>query len=449
MEASILLPRHHMSAVQAELDAASDPKTKVSSSVLRTVGAEAESPSAARNWFHLIRTGCHAGVQASLRASAPINATDGSGFTALMRCCVSGQLLEVLLACPDLDVNKSSAKCGSTALLLAARYRSARTVHALLKRGAAFTRDALGCSVLHKAAANSDPAVVRLLLHAHADPCARDREGRCSLATAVLHGNEATAVALLLWQQSWAAKGVLLRAAADAGRESVGAGASYDGSFDATSVAGGGPRAGANGPLGLDGLPDDCLELVLQQLASAGSGADAHSDGGRGPGGSAAQQRGDGEDEGSSRVATSSNGNSGVNGGEIVASVVASMGIVSPASHGDCHRASRPQHLPAMASVCSRFRAMCRRRAVSAWLAVEGINTRVACYHPRGQHTTLLHMAAAEGLEETTELLLRRGANPLAFDSYGRVPLQVARGRASLIAKLLMAQQIANKADVF
>ena len=41
-------------------------------------------------------------------------------------------------------------------------------MHALLRRGAVFTRDAAGSSVLHRAAANNDPAVVGLLLQAMA-----------------------------------------------------------------------------------------------------------------------------------------------------------------------------------------------------------------------------------------------------------------------------------------
>lgn len=95
-----------------------------------------------------------------------------------------------------------------------------------------------------------------------------------------------------------------------------------------------------------------------------------------------------------------------------------------------------------MACVCVRFRGLCRRRAVAAWLATEGVNALVPAYHPRGHMTTLLHAAAAEGMESAAEMLLLRGANPLGLDGGGRTPLQAARGRAraSLVAKLTLAQ---------
>lgn len=375
-------------------------------------------PDGVKRWMAQVRKACYAEVQSGVRdGTAPINATDAAGYTALMRCCVSGQLLEVLLSCADCDVNLSHATDGLTALLLAARHRSARTVHALLRRGASFTRDALGCSALHKAAANSDPAVVRLLLHAQCDPCARDRDGRCALATAMLHGNEATALALLSWQQSWAAKGVLRAVSAETGR------------CDDDAAAAAGARSAGSVPFELDGLPDDCLELILQQLnvrseccsdrQVAEKGRDCH------------------------RLGCGS-----IDGGAIVASVAAS--VVASSESATCGpRSGRAlahlaRHVPAMACVCSRFRAVCRRRAVSAWLAVEGVNSSFPCYHPRTQYTTLLHVAAAEGMEEVVELLLRRGAWPLALDSCRRTPLQVVGCcRASLIAKLVTAQELA------
>jgi hypothetical protein len=89
---------------------------------------------------------------------------------------------------------------------------------------------------------------------------------------------------------------------------------------------------------------------------------------------------------------------------------------------------------------------VCRQRAIAAWLAADGVNAPVACFHPHGQHTTLLHVAATEGMEEACELLLRRGACPFSQDSCGRSPLQVARGSAALVAKLLTAQERAHAA---
>ena len=163
---------------------------------------------AARKWMGLVRRACYAGVQqacAGMGTPQHHGRRWPHGSDAVLRV---GQLLEVILGCPECDVNLSRASDGSTALL-AARHRSARTVHSLLKRGATFSRDLAGCSALHRAAANPDPAVVRLLLAAGADPCARDRDGRCPLATAMLHRNQGSAMALLEWQQSWAARHVL------------------------------------------------------------------------------------------------------------------------------------------------------------------------------------------------------------------------------------------------
>ena len=421
---------------------------------------------AARKWMGLVRRACYAGVQQALREGwAPLNTTDAVGYTALMRCCVSGQLLEVILGCPECDVNLSRASDGSTALLLAARHRSARTVHALLKRGAILSRDLAGCSALHRAAANPDPAVVRVLLAAGADPCARDRDGRCPLATAMLHRNQASAMALLEWQQSWAARHVLRAATEeqqhqkpqqqheeaeggadgeDAPRE-VGAavgGCGGVGCGGGTSRTGGAPSAS----ISLDSLPDDCLEHILTQLSAL---PEANKD----PVPTSS--------EGSEAADAAATGGGAISPAAIITSVAASV-VGSPhrrpaprrlAGVGRCGPGGAPSPAGGVASsvlrmsgVCARFRAVCRRRAIAAWLAVEGLNLPVACFHPQGQMTTLLHVAAAEGMEEAAEMLLRRGAQPLARDSCGRMPLQVARGRASLLAKLVTAQANALEA---
>jgi hypothetical protein len=347
-------------------------------------------------WFGMVRRGSYKAVQKSLREGwAPVNATDKAGYTACMHCCVSGRLLEALLGCKEVNVNMQ-ANDGNTALHLAARYRSASTVHALLRRGAAFTRDVSGCSVLHKAAANSDPAVVQLLLQTQADPSARDRDGRCALATALLHCNEGAAVALLLWQKSWAASAV--GAAVGVGPAGVGGG----------SGAGGG-CSGA----GLDSLPDDCVELIMGWLS-------ARACGGRGP--LAAEPSCEPSCWAASRsppppppLPT-------------IAAASVPPGAMVGASVGD------------MACTCTRFRTLSRRRAVSAWISAECVNVSVNCFHPRGQSTTLMHLAAAEGMEQAVELLLERGACPLALDSWGRTPQQVARADALLIARLVRAQ---------
>ena len=109
-------------------------------------------------------------MQSGIREGwAPVNACDAVGYTALMRCCVSGQMLELLLGCSAVDVNATGAPDGTTPLMLAARYRTARTVEALLRAGARGGRDARGSSELHKAAANPNESVLQLML-THACP---------------------------------------------------------------------------------------------------------------------------------------------------------------------------------------------------------------------------------------------------------------------------------------
>ena len=362
--------------------------------------ATVHDDTAIAQWFLLVRCGSYKAVQKCLREGwALVNATDKAGYTALMHCCVSGRLLEALLGCSEVNVNLR-ANDGNTALHLAARYRSASTVHALLRRGAAFTRDVSGCSVLHKAAANSDPAVVQLLLQTQADPSARDRDGRCALATALLHCNEGAAVALLLWQKSWAASAV--GAAVGVGPAGVGGGS---GAGAGCSGAGGG-CSGA----GLDSLPDDCVELIMGWLS-------ARACGGRGP--LAAVP---------SCWAASRSRPPPPPLPSTIAAASVPPGAMVGASVGD------------MACACTRFRTLSRRRAVSAWVSAECVNAPVKCFHPRGQSTTLMHLAAAEGMEQAVELLLERGACPLALDSWGRTPQQVARADALLIARLVHAQ---------
>ena len=129
------------------------------------------SPEALKlKWLSACRRGSYAAVESGIREGwAPVNACDAGGYTALMRCCVSGQMLELLLGCPAVDVNATGAPDGTTPLMLAARYRTARTVEALLHAGARSGRDARGSSELHKAAANPNESVLQLML-THAYP---------------------------------------------------------------------------------------------------------------------------------------------------------------------------------------------------------------------------------------------------------------------------------------
>lgn len=225
---------------------------------------------------------------------------------------------------------------------------------------------------------------------------------------------------------------------------------------------------GALQQLSLDSLPDDCLGVILQLLHESCKPALAPSNGA-----ASLQPTGGGV----SSLGVSGGGSIGgvggavsgaVNGPAIVAAVAASI-LASPTAEGSWQQQQQPsgggphghggvlaarraqqgarQHPPAMPCVCSRFRNVCRQRAIAAWLAAEGVNAAVACYHPHGQQTTLLHAAAAEGMQEACELLLLRGACPLSLDSCGRSPLQVARGSAALLAKLITAQERSHAAS--
>jgi hypothetical protein len=368
------------------------------------VMAPDSSPAAVKRWTGLIRSGSYNAVRAAIREGwAPVNAVDETGYTALMRCCVSGHLLDLLISIRDCDVNVSSAVDGSTALLLAARHRSLRAVHALQHRGAILSRDTGGNSVLHKAAANPDPSVMQLLLQSRADPCARDREGRCPLAAALLHGNEAAALVLLSWQQSWAER-MLLHAFAEgrqAGQEGL--------------VSEQAKRVGASR---LESLPDDCIELILNLSAECS--------------------------------AVQGSISSSVLGSSVLHSPVdlALEGAPPGSTNGNCAFPQRISHdggaradaVARVACVSKRFRTVCQRRSISAWVSVAGVNAPVTCYHPRGQTTTLLHLAVGQGMETVVDILLQRGARATALDSTGRTLLQAAGGRAALVAKLASAQ---------
>ena len=94
----------------------------------------------------------------------------------------------------------------------------------------------------------------------------------------------------------------------------------------------------------------------------------------------------------------------------------------------------------AMAS--RRLHAACCRQALHQWTSRENLNSPVRRYYPGGQWTTLLHLAAAEGLEEVAALLIERGAILDAHDSNGRTPLDEARLRnqRTVCAMLLAAR---------
>jgi len=105
-----------------------------------------------------------------------------------------------------------------------------------------------------------------------------------------------------------------------------------------------------------------------------------------------------------------------------------------------------------LAAVSSRLHAACRRHAMTAWASAEALNLPLRLYHPRGELTTMLHLAAANGMEQVALLLLERGAKVDARDSNGRTPLDAARQKMqpALVSLLLAAQAEAARrsADV-
>ena len=256
-----------------------------------------------------------------------------------MRCCVSCPSLVGLLIDSSADLNWTSARDGSTALLLAAKHRTAHTVHALLSGGARPTRDTKGLSALHMAVENPDPTVLQLLLRAHLDPSARDHRGRCALAWALLQENEAAASLMLRWR---------LNASAKALQPIVGTLSSGE-----KLHAGTGTRsAEAQAINEVFGLPA------------------AHSAFG----------------EAASRV----------------------LAAVSRAAHEACHRS-----------------------ALERWLSVESLNGLFWRYESSmmQQRTSLLHVAAANGMVDAVRQLVDSGARLDVLDSNGRTPLEEAQRR--------------------
>ena len=269
---------------------------------------------------------------------APLDATDAAGFTALMRCCVSCPSLVGLLIESCADVNRTAARDGSTALLLAAKHRTAHTVHTLLSSGARLTRDAKGLSALHMAVENPDPGVVQLLLRAHVDPSARDHRGRCALTWALLQESEEAAAFLIRWR---------LNVNARAFQPSVGA----SGSDHVT----GGRSAEADEPAAVD----EVFRLPAAHTAF----------------------------------------------GETVSRALA------PVSHA-AHEAAQLS-------------------ALERWLSVDSLSRLFWRYESSmmQQRTSLLHVAAANGMVDTLRQLVDSGARLDVLDSSGRTPLEEAQRR--------------------
>ena len=326
------------------------------------------------------------------------------------------------------------------------RYRSARIVHSLLRRGARMTRDRSGATVLHKAAANRDPSVLRLLLQEGAAPYLRDLEGRCPLATALLLGNQEAAQVLLeelsrchtgyrdaqLCRLKWQASVRYLNAAKMSG-PSAGAELRPDDSGSRVSscwLARCDEQQDSMPVVSIDNLPDEAIDLIL--LAAMGSLAQSESSNL----GSACTV------EPSQGVLPTRRGILPVTGLNTARDTQPSARDRTKAATAQCTRnlCSSPAALLAILSrTSSRFRSACRRFELTRWTSVQNLNASIVRFHPRWQHTTLLHLAAAHGMEEVAEKLLRRGASVDVRDSLGLTPVEEARmkNQPILVALLL------------
>ncbi|KAL1529635.1 hypothetical protein AB1Y20_000577 [Prymnesium parvum] len=379
---------------------------------------------AAAQWLMHVRRGSYKGVKEAIRDGwAPVNATDDAGFTALMRCCVSGQMLELVLGCEGCDVNHSAAPDGSTPLLLAARHRSVRTVHTLLRRGARFSRDAKGATVLHKAAANPDPAVAKMLLESDADPFARDSEGRFPLGAALLQANEQVALLLLRWYHTCTISSPSHAIGHTPPTPQAPA------SAPSTIAAG---EGGATPAVTLDSLDGDCLDALIafgdcyRDFASVGrrrrSTTRETGDSSRGRGGG-----------GGIRVFVGQPSGSHESGGAAASEDSDHTMADATADGGDSF---------ALAMVSKRYRHACQRRAAVLCLSKEAMNAPIARYHPAGATASPLHFAAAHGMEEVAHVMMVLGSKIGAHDSSGQTPIDEARrnGRGSMVSLLLSVQ---------
>lgn len=352
-------------------------------------------------WNEAVRQRKHAVVRRALTdGTAPANAIDKHGRTALMRACVDGQMLYLLLdnTTPLIDLNVANPRDGATALLLACRYRSARIVHQLLRQNALVTRDYTGGTVLHRAAANPDASVVKLLIHERVDPCARDRLGRCPLATALLTGNAATALVLLdLRLQLAAGRPSRAQAVLPPSQPSQSSGA-----FTCTtSIAEMSPRAAsspsASASKMLDSIAEDTLELIIDYIARSAD----------------------------STYPPSST--------DVVATHFPRVG-----------ESAIEQSLSSVAQVSRRFCVACRRYRLARWASAASLNAPIACLdlQPTLSHTSMLHLAAASGMEAVVLALIHNGARPDSRDSRGRTPLDAARTKGNtIIASILLAAE--------
>ena len=428
----------------------------------------AESVAAlAHKWLAACRQGNYAIVQRGIQEGwAPVNAIDPTGgYTALMRCCVSGQMLDLLLGCRGIDVNLTGASDGSTPLLLAARYRSPRSVDALLRAGAQLSVcDVKGNTALHKAAANPNESTLQLLLSRGADPCVRDAHGRSPLACALLHANEAAALVLLRhqlacavdghWRASRLGEGSSSRDVDGSdGHQSGYAAAHANGSTGGSGEEGGGGRGGTGGggDCSADGGGDSSADGGGDSSADSGGGdggcgdGDGGGSGGDGGGGSGGDggggDSGGGDGGGGDSGGGDGDGGADSSGAKPGAAVTTAGWDTLPDDVLDKVVRSAGRGGVRLLRTCRRTRAAYRR--CEAWHYVTpsaSLNAPVVKYYPRGFRTTLLHLASAEGMEQLVPLLLQHGARHDVIDSDGLSPLEEARRcRRDSIMPLLMA----------
>jgi hypothetical protein len=375
------------------------------------------------------------------------------------------------------------------------------------------TRDRAGATVLHKAAANPDPSVLRLLLQTGAAPYLRDGDGRCPLTAALLLGNQEAALVMLeevgrclhgrraaragTAQPRMAAPGKQLGptlssvepklypasthpAASDSQAGHPDAGAPPQGAYGAAAAASEavlaadaagvsashtstaaltaalarlptGEVSGGGGDYDatcarIDSLPDETLDMIVAAAVAAaapqvpagcrdglvgrswelaGAGATAGAAGGV-VGLGQALPRAPSVFQAPTRPLSANVAGAGLAAGDAAAAV-----------------------LRVLSSTSSRLRAACRRFELYRWTSRDSLSAPVARYHPRWQHTTLLHLAAAQGMEEVAVRLMQRGSRVDAIDSCGRTPLEEARvkNQPMMVALLLSCERQREEED--
>jgi ankyrin repeat protein len=136
---------------------------------------------------------CHSFMQHLLQHGADVDASDGTGRTALIDAANRGLTESVrILLDAGADIEATTSSEGKTALILAAHDNHPAVVEMLLDRNADINaRNSKGESALMVAAARGWVDIVRVLIQRGADVSAKDRFDNTALQKAEKHGGPA------------------------------------------------------------------------------------------------------------------------------------------------------------------------------------------------------------------------------------------------------------------